>query len=82
VIDILMSHVIPFFIASGMKKGSRQYVRLAADPALANVSGAYFVKGEPKDTSGSPLTDDAAIQSQIDEAAEAWAAPYLASRQR
>jgi NAD(P)-dependent dehydrogenase (short-subunit alcohol dehydrogenase family) len=81
VMDILMSHIIPFFIAAGMEKGSRQYVRLAADPALANVSGAYFVRGEPKDTSGSPLTHDAAIQSLIDEAAEAWAAPYLASRQ-
>jgi NAD(P)-dependent dehydrogenase (short-subunit alcohol dehydrogenase family) len=80
VMDILMSHVIPFFIAAGMEKGSRQYVRLAADPALANVSGAYFVKGEPKDNSGSSLTHDPAIQSRIDEAAEAWAAPYLASR--
>src|SRR5215472_9627164 len=38
----LMSHVIPFFAAVGMERGSQQYVRLAADPMLANVSGAYF----------------------------------------
>jgi NAD(P)-dependent dehydrogenase (short-subunit alcohol dehydrogenase family) len=82
VMDIIMSHLIPFFIGAGMVKGSRPYVRLAADPALANVSGAYFVKGEPKDSSGSPLTHDSAIQRRIDQAAEAWAAPYLASRQR
>lgn len=80
VMDILMSHVIPLLIAAGMEKGSRQYVRLAADPTLAKVSGAYFVKGEPKDNSGSPLTHDSAIRSRIEEAAEAWAAPYLATR--
>jgi NAD(P)-dependent dehydrogenase (short-subunit alcohol dehydrogenase family) len=41
----LMSHVIPFFAAAGMQRGSRQYVRLAADPTLATVSGMYFVRG-------------------------------------
>jgi NAD(P)-dependent dehydrogenase (short-subunit alcohol dehydrogenase family) len=29
---ILMSRVIPFFVATGMQRGSQQYVRLAADP--------------------------------------------------
>src|SRR6266851_2955056 len=32
----LMSHVIPFFAAVGMERGSEQYVRLASDPALAS----------------------------------------------
>jgi len=44
VMGILMSHVIPFFVAAGMQRGSRQYVRLA-DPALADASSMYFVKG-------------------------------------
>ena len=41
-----MNHVIPFFVAVGMERGSEQYVRLAADPELANVSGMYFVSGK------------------------------------
>ena len=40
---ILMSDVIPFFVAAGMERGSEQYVRLAADPALANVAYAENV---------------------------------------
>jgi NAD(P)-dependent dehydrogenase (short-subunit alcohol dehydrogenase family) len=42
---VLMSHVIPFFVAAGMQKGSRQHVRLAADPALAAVSRHLFCLG-------------------------------------
>ena len=41
-----MSHVIPFFATAGMQRGSQQYVRLAADPALADASGMYFVRGK------------------------------------
>ena len=46
VTGILMSHVIPFFATAGMQRGSQQYVRLAADPALADASGMYFVRGK------------------------------------
>jgi len=77
---VMMSHVIPFFVATGMHKGSRQYVRLAADPTLANVSGMYFVKGKEQQKGSSPLTLDPAIQNGIDEMAEAWAAPFLRGR--
>ena len=73
----LMSHVIPFFVAAGMERGSQQYVRLAADPALATVSGRYFVKGKEKNEGSSPLSLDLAIQQRIDDAAEAWATPFL-----
>jgi len=74
---VLMSHVIPFFVAAGMERGSEQYVRLAADPALAAVSGAYFVSGKEKKQGSSPLSLDPAVQKRIDDAAEAWAAPFL-----
>jgi retinol dehydrogenase 14 len=77
---VLMSHVIPFFAAAGMEKGSQQYVRLAADPALAAVSGRYFVRGREKKPGSSPLSLDLAIQQRIDDAAEAWAAPFLPGR--
>jgi NAD(P)-dependent dehydrogenase (short-subunit alcohol dehydrogenase family) len=73
---ILMSHVIPFFAAAGMQRGSQQYVRLAADPTLATVSGRYFVKGEEKKQASSPLSLDPAIQQGIDDAAEAWATSF------
>ena len=76
----LMSHVIPFFAAAGMEKGSQQYVRLAADPTLATVSGTYFVKGEEKKQGSSPQSLDPAIQQRIDDAAEAWATPFLSRR--
>jgi NAD(P)-dependent dehydrogenase (short-subunit alcohol dehydrogenase family) len=75
---ILMSHVIPFFVAAGMEKGSKQYVRLAADPALASVSGMYFVSGKEKKRGSSPLTLDPAVRKRIDDAAEDWAAQFLA----
>jgi hypothetical protein len=74
---ILMSHVIPFFVATGMHRGSQQYLRLAADPALATVSGRYFVRGKEKKEGSSPLSLDPAIQQRIDDAAEAWATPFL-----
>jgi NAD(P)-dependent dehydrogenase (short-subunit alcohol dehydrogenase family) len=77
---IMMSHVIPFFVATGMQKGSKQYVRLAADPTLANVSGTYFVKGREQKKGSSPLTLHPAIRSGIAEMAEAWAAPFLRGR--
>ena len=70
---ILMSHVIPFFVAAGMEKGSQQYVRLAADPALATMSGAYFVSAKEKKQGNSTLTLDPAVQQRIDDAAEALA---------
>jgi len=77
---VLMSHVIPFFAVAGMQRGSAQYVRLAADPALAGVSGTYFVSGQEKQQGSSPLSLDPAVQKRIDDAAEAWAAPFLHGR--
>ena len=77
---ILTSDVIPFFVVAGMERGSEQYVRLAADLALANVSGTYFVSGKEKKQGSSPLTLDPAVQKRIDDAAEAWATPFLRSR--
>ena len=74
---ILMSHVIPFFVAVGMQRGSQQYVRLAADPMLATVSGMYFVRGKEKKEGSSPLSFDRAIHQRIDDAAEAWATSFL-----
>jgi hypothetical protein len=29
-----MNHVIPFFVAVGIERGSERHVRLAADPTL------------------------------------------------
>jgi hypothetical protein len=75
-----MSHVIPFFAAVGMHRGSQQYVRLAADPALANVSGTYFVSGKEKKEGSSALSLDPAMQQRINDAAEAWATPFLRGR--
>jgi NAD(P)-dependent dehydrogenase (short-subunit alcohol dehydrogenase family) len=77
---VLMSYVIPFFGAVGMERGSHQYVRLAADPMLTNVSGAYFVSGKEKKQGSSPLALDPAVQQRINNAAEAWAAPFLPAR--
>ena len=77
---VLMSHVIPFFVAAGMQRGSQQYVRLAADPALADASGTYFVRGKEKKQGSSPLSLDPAIQQRINDAAEAWATPFLPGR--
>jgi NAD(P)-dependent dehydrogenase (short-subunit alcohol dehydrogenase family) len=79
-IRVLMDYVFPFFMAVGMERGSKQYVRLATDPALASVSGMYFVSGKQKPEGASPLTRDPAMQERIDEVAEAWAAPFLRAR--
>jgi len=76
---VLMSHVIPFFAAAGTQRGSQQYVRLAADPALATVSGTYFVSGQEKKERSSPLSLNPAVQKRINVAAEAWATPFLRS---
>ena len=73
----LLSHVIPFFVAAGAQRGSQQYVRLAADPTLETVSGSYFVRGTEKKHGSSPLSLDPAMQQRIDDAAEAWATPFL-----
>ena len=80
-IRVLMTRVFPFFVAVGPQRGAEQYVRLAADPALANVSGMYFVSGKEKKEGSSPLSLDPAVQKRIDEVAEAWAAPFLRGRQ-
>jgi NAD(P)-dependent dehydrogenase (short-subunit alcohol dehydrogenase family) len=77
---VLMSHVIPFFAAAGTERGSQQYVRLAADPSLATVSGTYFVSGKESKEGSPPLSLDPAVQKRIDDAAEAWATPFLRSR--
>lgn len=77
---VLMGHIIPFFAAAGMERGSEQYVRLAADPELANVSGTYFLSGKEKTEASSPLALDPAVQERIGDAAEAWAAPFLRAR--
>jgi hypothetical protein len=63
-----------------MQRGSQQYVRLAADPTLATVSGTYFVRGKEKRQGSSPLSLDPALQRRIDDAAEAWATPLLRGR--
>jgi len=52
-------------------------VRLAADPALAAVSGRYFVRAQETKRGSSPLPLTPAIQQRIDAAAQAWAAPFL-----
>jgi NAD(P)-dependent dehydrogenase (short-subunit alcohol dehydrogenase family) len=67
--------------ADPMARASEQYVRLAADPTLANVSGMYFVSGREKPQGSSPLALDPDVQRHINDAAEAWAAPFLHDRQ-
>ena len=76
-----MNHVFPFFIATSPTKGSEQYVRLATDPALAKVSGAYFASGKETKDGGSPLSLDQGVQKRINDLAETWASPFLRSRQ-
>ena len=77
-----MRHVFPFFVAAGMEPGAEQYVRLAADPTLEDVSGMYFVKGKTNDDASSPLAREPAVQKHIDEVAETWAGPFLRRRPR
>ena len=79
-IRLVMNHVAPFFLAIPTERGSEQYVRLAADPTLVQVSGRYFVSGKEKKEGGSPLSLDPVVQKGINDAAEAWAAPFLRGR--
>jgi NAD(P)-dependent dehydrogenase (short-subunit alcohol dehydrogenase family) len=79
-IRLMMNRVIPFFAAVGTERGSQQYVRLAADPTLVQVSGRYFVSGKEKPEGSSPLSLDPVVQQGINDAAEAWAAPFLRSK--
>jgi NAD(P)-dependent dehydrogenase (short-subunit alcohol dehydrogenase family) len=76
-IRLMLNHVIPFFAAVGTERAAEQYVRLAADPILVNVSGSYFVSGKEKPEASSPLSLDPVVQKQINDTAEAWAAPFL-----
>jgi hypothetical protein len=76
----MLNYVVPFFAAVATERGSEQYVRLAADPTLANVSGAYFVSGRERKEGSSPLSLDPVVQHSIDAAAEAWARPFLGGR--
>jgi hypothetical protein len=77
VLGFMMSRLVPFLAAVDPKRGSEQYVRLAEDPALANVSGMYFVSGREKSDGWSQLSLDPVIQRGIVHAAEAWPAPFL-----
>jgi NAD(P)-dependent dehydrogenase (short-subunit alcohol dehydrogenase family) len=76
-IRLMLTRIGPFFAAVGTERGSAQYVRLAADPTLVQVSGMYFVSGKEKKEGSSPLSLDPIVQQQINDAAEAWAAPFL-----
>jgi NAD(P)-dependent dehydrogenase (short-subunit alcohol dehydrogenase family) len=79
-IRLMLTRIAPFFVAVGKERGSEQYVRLAADPMLVQVSGKYFVSGQEKPEGTSPLSLDAVVQQHINDAAEAWAAPFLRGR--
>jgi NAD(P)-dependent dehydrogenase (short-subunit alcohol dehydrogenase family) len=75
--NFMMGKLIPFFVATGTERGSKQYVRLVADPTLAKVSGMYFVSGTEEKDACSPLALDPNMQNRIIDTAEAWAAPFL-----
>jgi NAD(P)-dependent dehydrogenase (short-subunit alcohol dehydrogenase family) len=79
-IRLLLTRIAPLFVAVGKERGAEQYVRLAADPTLVQVSGRYFVSGKEKPEGSSPLSLDAVVQQRINDAAEAWAAPFLRGR--
>jgi NAD(P)-dependent dehydrogenase (short-subunit alcohol dehydrogenase family) len=76
-LNFMMSRLVPFFRAVDPRHASEQYVRLAADSALANVSGMYFVSGKERPEASSALSLDDAVQKRIVDAAEAWAEPFL-----
>jgi NAD(P)-dependent dehydrogenase (short-subunit alcohol dehydrogenase family) len=76
----LMFRMTNSFVAAGTERSSEQYVRLATDPTLANVSGMYFVSGKEKKDGSSALSLDRVVQKRINDAAEAWAAPFLSGR--
>ena len=73
----MMSRLVPFFAAVDPLRASQYYVRLATDPALADVSGMYFVCGKEKPDGSSPVSCDPAVQQLVENAAEAWSAPFL-----
>jgi len=77
VLGFVMSRLVPFFAAADHERGATQYVRLAEEPALSNVSGRYFVSGREKPDGWSQLSLDPEVQKGIEDAAEAWAAPFL-----
>ena len=77
ILNFMMSRLVPRFAAVDPKRASEQYVRLAAEPGLATVTGMYFVSGKEKPEARSALARDPAIQQRIVDAAEAWAAPFL-----
>jgi NAD(P)-dependent dehydrogenase (short-subunit alcohol dehydrogenase family) len=79
-IRLMLTRIAPFFVAVGKEQASEQYVRLAADPTLVQVSGRYFVSGKEKQGASSSLSLDPIAQKCIDDAAEAWAAPFLRGR--
>jgi NAD(P)-dependent dehydrogenase (short-subunit alcohol dehydrogenase family) len=79
-IRLMLTRIAPFFVAVGQERASEQYVRLAADPTLVQVSGRYFLSGEDKRGASSPLSLDPVVQKSINDAAEAWAAPFLRGR--
>jgi hypothetical protein len=57
-----MNHVIPFFDAVGMERGSERYIRRAADPTLfEDVSGMYFVSGKEKQEGSPPVSLDPVV---------------------
>jgi NAD(P)-dependent dehydrogenase (short-subunit alcohol dehydrogenase family) len=76
-IRLMLTRIGPFFAAVGAERASEQYVRLAADPTLVHVSGSYFESGTEKPEDSSPLSLDPVVQKQINDAAQAWAAPFL-----
>jgi NAD(P)-dependent dehydrogenase (short-subunit alcohol dehydrogenase family) len=80
-LGFMMSRLIPFFAADDPKPASEHYVRLATDADLANVSGMYFVGGKGHANGSSPVALDRSVQQRVVEAAEAWAAPFLAPYQ-
>jgi NAD(P)-dependent dehydrogenase (short-subunit alcohol dehydrogenase family) len=58
--------------AGGLAPASAR-TREGVNPALANVSGMYFVSGSAKPDASSSLALDRGVQERIEEAAEAWA---------
>jgi hypothetical protein len=77
VLGFVMSRLVPFFAAADPERGAKQYVRLAEDPALSNLSGKYFVSGREKPDGWSQLSLDPEVQKDIEDAAEVWAARFL-----
>ena len=76
----LMFRIVPLFVATGTEQSAEQYIRLATDPALGNVTGMYFVSGKEKPEDSSKLSLDPVTQRRINDVAEDWAAPFLRGR--